>query len=77
MNAFRCGNCGKYTKHVQITAREFCACEGEPEAVQIINGINDAIGTTKLVTLISGRKFWKCCECGLTTIRTSSGTVVG
>ncbi len=73
-NAFFCKNCKKYTKHIELTWREFQASTGDDDfGNQFITGFCDLIGISSVVKTITGCKFWKCCECGDTTIRKSSG----
>lgn len=76
-NAFYCKKCGKYTRHFELTWREYQASTGDDEiGNQMITGFCDIIGLSKLVKTISGHKFWKCGECGDTSIRNSAGDEV-
>ena len=73
---YECPYCKKYTRHEEMTYREVSAIEKDSEAEQMINGINDYIGARKLVGGITGRKYWKCCECGYAALRATSGKII-
>ena len=75
-NSFYCSDCEKYTPHIELSAREFSAQLGWSKLSQALGAIYDHSGVTKVVTNLVGRKFWKCCECGLVTRRNNIGEEV-
>lgn len=73
-NAFKCTKCKKFTRYIELTWREFQASTGDTEVGnQVITGFCDLTGITSIIKNISGWRFWKCCECGDTTIRNAAG----
>lgn len=73
---WQCPYCKKYTRHEEMSLREVSGLEKDSEFAQFVNGINDYIGMSKVVSLVSGRKFYKCCECGYAALRSSSGKIL-
>lgn len=87
-NAFKCPNCGAFTKHIEITARECFAlgCKWDKERGKKSNSILNVYtslfasaytlsGLGKVVTTLTGLKAYKCCECGMVAIRKADGEI--
>ena len=74
-NSFYCHVCGKYTRHVEISFREYCALDGDGFVGPGLALINDVVGFSKLFATIGGVKCWKCCECGDHTRRKPNGKI--
>lgn len=75
-NAFKCSKCKKYTKHVQISFREFSSlCPGRGTGHHIFAAISDFTGFTKtIVNGLGGLRYYKCCECGEASARNLDGS---
>ena len=75
-NSFCCPQCGKYTKHIEISLREFGAlCKDVNLIERGVLGFSEIIGLNKTVSIIDGIKCWKCCECGFATRRELNGQI--
>lgn len=74
-NAFYCPRCGKFTRHCEISMREFSALNGDGFVAQTAGVINDITGMSYLMRKFSGYNFWKCMDCGFATSRNSKGEV--
>lgn len=75
-NSFCCPQCGKYTKHIEISLREFGAlCKDVNFIERGALGVAEIIGLNKTVSIIDGIKCWKCCECGFATRRELNGEI--
>lgn len=74
-NSFECPHCGKRTLHNKISLTEYSAINDPQDTIGIISAkYLDLIQVTKIVN-IAGISHWKCCNCGLTTIRKSDGSI--
>lgn len=73
---WQCPYCKKYTRHEEMSTREVSGLEKDSEFAQFFNGINDYVGMTRLIGAVTGRKYWKCCECGYAALRSSSGKIL-
>lgn len=74
-NSFQCPHCKKYTPHVKITISEWAAVNNSDDTIAKISGAVCDIMQITRVANIAGISHWKCTQCGLTTIRTSDGSV--
>lgn len=76
VNSYYCPKCGKYTKHIKISIREYCALNGADTSTQIVNGVvADLLGFGKVVDIIFGINPYKCMECGKASSRNLKGGV--
>ena len=75
INAFKCPDCGKFTRHVEVGFREGMASSGKSVGWQVFGTIQDLTGIGKAFNKISGWHVWKCCECGLITSRNAAGVI--
>lgn len=74
-NSFKCPHCNKFTQHTKITISEYVAVNDPKDTVSKISGaVCDIMQVTRIAN-IAGISHWKCNNCGLTTIRTSDGSV--
>ncbi len=74
-NSFMCPHCGKYTPHNKITMSEYAAINDSKDTVlKLSAAVCDIMQVTRVAN-IAGISHWKCVNCGLTTIRTSDGSV--
>lgn len=74
VNAYYCPKCKKYTKHIGISWREYCALDGLDTSTQILNAIfYDWSGFGKLLSVATGVNLYKCTECGRPTSRNPRG----
>lgn len=74
VNAYYCPVCKKYTKHIGISWREYCAIEGFDTSTQMVNAvICDGLGLGKLLSVTTGCNLYKCTECGRATSRNARG----
>lgn len=76
VNSFFCPYCDEITKHFSVSAAELAAQDGESEAGQLLLRIGKYIGTESTISVISGRRFWKCEKCGVIYCCKSSGKIV-
>lgn len=75
-NAFYCPKCGKYTKHISISWREYCALEGFDTSTQLLTGgLFDLAGAGALTRFITGLRPYKCTECGKASSRNLKGGI--
>lgn len=80
-NAFKCPRCGKFTKHIEIGMREGLAINAQKDKgflkglTLTMGALNDVSGLTKFFSTVSGKKSWKCCECGLASMRNADGSI--
>lgn len=74
-NAFYCPRCSRFTRHCEITHREFSALDGDNKLLQGIATYNDVVGIRVLFNTVTGYHFWKCVNCGLATARNASGDI--
>ncbi len=76
-NYFECYRCGKMTRHIELSLREYEALTGDDSFVeQSVASIFDMTGMSKVASNVFGRKFWKCCECGRPSRRNLKGDEV-
>jgi len=74
-SSFECPHCRKRTPHNRITMAEYSAINDPNDTVGLISAkYLDIIQVTRIAN-IAGITHWKCCNCGLTTIRKSDGTI--
>ena len=74
-NYFNCKYCDKFTRHIELSARESSALLGDNSiADRVMSTIVDLTGTREVINTFAGKRFWKCCECGAVTRRNASGT---
>ena len=74
-SSFNCPHCGKRTPHNRITMTEYAAINDPKDTVGMISAkYLDIIQVTRIAN-IAGITHWKCCNCGLTTIRKSDGSI--
>lgn len=74
-SSFKCPHCGKRTPHNQMTLTEYSAINDPDDLIQKASAVFfDTFRLTKVVN-IAGISYWKCCNCGLTTIRKSDGSI--
>lgn len=74
VNSFKCPQCGKFTKHIQISFREFSALDNRGTGHGIFATVCDLTGFTKfIVNDVAGVRYYKCCECGRCTARNLKG----
>lgn len=74
-NSFKCPRCGRFTRHVQISFREFSALEHRGTAHGIFAAVCDFTGISKLIVNdVAGLRYFKCCECGEPTARNLDGS---
>jgi len=74
-SSFNCPHCGKRTPHTKMTLTEYCSINDPNDMIQKASAIFfDTVQLTKVVN-IAGISYWKCCNCGLTTIRKSDGSI--
>lgn len=76
MNAFQCPRCDKYTRHVQISFREFShLCHKWGAGHHLFAAVCDITGFSQVVVNgIAGKRYYKCCECGEPSVRNLDGT---
>ncbi len=75
VNSFKCPQCGKFTKHIQISFREFSALDNRGIGHGIFATFCDFTGLSKFVVNdVAGLRYYKCCECGRPTSRKLDGT---
>ena len=74
-NSFYCHECGKRTRHVEISFREYCALDGDGFFGQSVALFDDVSGISRAFATLSGIRCWKCCECGDHTRRKPNGEV--
>jgi len=76
ITSFQCPHCGKRTQHTKITLAEFCAINPDMggKGMKYLGAALDVFQITRIAN-IAGISHWKCCNCGLTTIRKSNGEV--
>lgn len=72
-NSFYCYGCGKYTKHISLSYREYSAMVGDGVLEQTAATIADVTGMGKVLNTVTGIRFWKCCDCGRHTRRKANG----
>lgn len=74
-NYYYCSQCKKYTKHIELTAREWDSELGRSKFERTMSAIFvDGLGLTKLCgEVLDWGKFYKCCECGEHSLRTLDG----
>lgn len=71
---FKCPECGKMTRHIRLSSREFAAMREDYSSFDRAgSAFCDFIGITQLMNL-SGICFYKCAECGRTCTRNGDGT---
>lgn len=75
INYYKCGRCGKYTRHISITDRELAAITGECAFVRMIAAGSDYIGMRSVASALDLCAYFKCCECGQITDRKLNGDV--
>ena len=74
-SSFDCPHCGKRTPHNRITMTEYSAINDPNDTIGMISAkYLDIIQVTRIAN-IAGITHWKCCNCGLTTIRKSDGSI--
>lgn len=75
-NYYYCIECGKITRHIQISARESMANDKDMNNVfgRTLGTLSDLTGITKVFSLFISS--WKCCECGKLTDRNPEGKVI-
>ncbi len=82
INNFYCPKCGKRTMHVQISARESASIEMKREGnnaitkgfVSFLMGAANVTGIESVISEVSGKRCFKCCECGDAHVRNQDGT---
>lgn len=74
-NSFMCPHCGTHTPHQKLTLSEYVAINDKHDTVGKISAAFLDITQFTRVVNVAGISHWKCANCGLTTIRTSDGTV--
>ncbi len=75
-NSFCCPQCGKFTRHIDISLREFGALsESAGFLGRCAVSITELIGANKVASEIGGWKCWKCCDCGFATTRELNGEI--
>lgn len=75
INYYKCGSCGKYTRHISITDRELAAITGECAFVRMSAALSDYIGMRSVLSALDLCAHFKCCECGQITNRKLNGDV--
>lgn len=74
-SSFMCPNCKKRTPHNRITIAEWSAINDPKNTVGKVVGVYlDVMQVTRVANMF-GISHWKCCNCGLTTIRKSNGEI--
>ena len=75
-NAFRCSKCNEFTRHIEISFREFSNLDKtRGNGHHLFAAICDFTGFTKnVVNNISGWRYYKCCKCGEASCRRLDGT---
>lgn len=75
-NAFYCPKCGKFTKHISISWREYTALQGFDTSTQLLMGAFwDFAGGGALTRIATGIKPYKCTECGEASSRNLKGGI--
>ena len=76
INSYYCPKCGKFTKHIKISYREYCALTGFDTSTQIVGGVVcDFLGLGKVFDITCGVNPYKCMECGKASSRNLKGGV--
>lgn len=75
VNYFHCPNCGRVTKHIEISFTEFVSIKGAGIAYKASAGIFDLLGITQGVSKLMGYGYYKCCDCGLANQREPNGEI--
>ena len=81
INAFKCGSCGKMTKHVEVSGRECAASHYSSDSwsdqlSRACATVSDISGMTNMVhKQILGIRFYKCTECGRIDARKANGEI--
>ncbi len=73
-SSFMCPNCKKRTPHNRITIAEWSAINDPSNGGVLLGAALDVLQITRIAN-IAGISHWKCCNCGLTTIRKSNGEI--
>lgn len=75
-NAFYCPKCGKFTKHISISWREYTALQGFDTSTQLLMGaFGDFAGGGTLTKIATGIRPYKCTECGKASSRNLKGGI--
>ena len=75
-NAFYCPKCGKFTKHISISWREYTALmDFDTETQLLMGGVFDVLGGGALTKLALGIRPYKCTECGKASSRNLKGGI--
>lgn len=83
-NNFYCPKCGKRTMHVQISAREWASIDMKRQGcnaftkgfISTMIGFYSAVGVEAVASGITGKRCFKCCECGEAHVRNQDGSYV-
>lgn len=73
-SSFNCPHCGKRTPHNKITIAEWSAVNDPSNGGVLLGAALDVLQITRIAN-IAGISHWKCCNCGLTTIRKADGSI--
>ena len=78
INYFHCPGCGKTTKHLKVSWREFLAAKQLHGSAKGPSWFFQGLGVVwdvSFVPIIFGRTPYKCTECGSLASRTSAGEI--
>lgn len=70
---YRCPKCGKITRHIKLSEREFAAMRHESNGMVFGAGVFDTLGGTAMMNNVFGLTHYKCSECGTPFLRNGAG----
>ena len=74
-NYYLCQNCGKTTRHTEISQSEIAALGKQNILIRAALKFGHEVGIERLTGSILGLSNWKCTQCRLLTQRKDDGSI--